>query len=225
VLFANRFQSGLTSSLKLAFNYDKRDNRLFPTNGFLLSGSVEEAPSWLGSQNLFTRLIGIARFYRPLGLGIVFKVNLTAGWIIAPSDKPVPISELFYEGGINSLRGFVFRTVSPICGAGVGPGQPLTPLLCGGDKEFLSNWELEFPILEEAGLRGVVFFDAGNVYAETQNLFDTRTGQPLGLLMAVGFGVRWFTPLGPLRFEWGFPLDPRPIDPPNQLEFTIGNFF
>jgi outer membrane protein insertion porin family len=227
VLFTNRFQSGLTSSLKLAFNYDKRDNRLFPTKGFLLSGSVEEAaPNFLGGTNNFTRFLGTARFYYPAGLGIVLKVNLTAGYILAPPDKPIPISELFYEGGINSLRGYNFRTVSPICGAGVSPGQPLTPLLCGGNKEFLSNWEFEFPILEEAGLRGVLFFDAGNVYSETQNLFATNVkGQPLGLLYSVGFGARWFTPLGPLRFEWGFPLDPRPIDPSNSLQFTIGTFF
>ena len=48
---------------------------------------------------------------------------------------------------------------------------------------------------------------------------------PLGMLHSVGFGVRWFSPIGPLRFEWGFPLTPRPQDGPYDFEFTIGNFF
>lgn len=227
VLLANRFQSGITSSVKASFNWDKRDNRLFPTSGFLLSGSVEEAyPKVLGGTTQFTRLIGIARFYRPLPLGMVFKVNLTAGYILSPPTNPVPVSELFFEGGINSLRGYNFRTVAPIVMAGSSPGQPLTPLLIGGNKELLSNWEIEFPILEDAGLRGVVFFDAGNVYSDTQRFFDPTAPGAAGLLISVGLGARWFTPLGPLRFEWGFALTPRPIDnPPNSLQFTIGNFF
>jgi outer membrane protein insertion porin family len=228
VLLANRFQSGITSSLKASFTYDRRDNRLFPTHGYMFSGSVEEAyPPVLWGTTQFTRLQGVARFYQPIALGLVFKVNFTAGFIYSPPSNPVPVSELYFEGGINSLRGYNFRTVAPIINAGVGPSQPLTPLLIGGNKEFLSNWELEFPIIEEAGLRGVVFFDAGNVYSETQPFFDPsiRPGV-LGLLMSVGFGARWFTPLGPLRFEWGFALTPRPIDnPPNSLQFTIGNFF
>jgi outer membrane protein insertion porin family len=227
VLLANRFQNGLTSSVKFSFTWDRRDNRLFPTNGFMLSGSVEEAPGkYLGGTTDFTRLIGIARFYRPLPLGLVFKVNLTAGYIYSPPTNPVPVSELFFEGGINSLRGYNFRTVAPIIMAGQNPGLPLTPLLIGGNKELLSNWELEFPIIEEAGLRGVIFFDAGNVYSDTQRFFDPTAPGAIGLLMSVGFGARWFTPLGPLRFEWGFALTPRPIDvPPNSLQFTIGNFF
>jgi outer membrane protein insertion porin family len=226
VLFASRFRGGLTSSAKFSFNYDRRDNRLFPTKGFMLNGSVEYAnPRITFSQTEFTRWLGIARFYRPLGAGIVFKVNSTIGYISSPASNPVPVSELFFEGGINSLRGFNFRDIAPRVQAGTSPGAPLTPLLIGGNKELLTNWEIEFPIVEDAGLRGVVFFDAGNVYSESQSLFDPNADGKLGLLMSVGVGARWFTPLGPLRFEWGFPIVKRTIDPTNRLEFTIGNFF
>ena len=226
VPFAGAFTGGRTSSLKASFNYDKRDNRLFPTAGFLLSASGEFAEPYLGSQNLFERYIGIARYYLPLKWGMVAKVNATVGWIHAGGETPVPLSERFFEGGINSLRGFDYRTVSPSMQAGsLQPNAPTQTVLTGGDKELLTNWELEFPLLQEAGLRGVVFFDAGNVYDEQQHLLDSTAPGKFGLLMSVGAGVRWFTPLGPLRFEWGFPLTRRPIDQASRFEFTIGNFF
>ena len=79
-----------------------------------------------------------------------------------------------------------------------------------------------------AGLRGVVFYDAGNVFSEKENFFQSsqRGGTlPLGLFHSTGFGLRWFSPLGPLRFEVGFPLTRRPIDDSYLFEFTIGNFF
>lgn len=226
VLLANRFRGGFTSSLKLSFNWDKRDNRLFPTAGFLISGSVEVAdPTFTFSENEFNRWTGVVRLYRPLPKGIVAKVNLNIGIINSPADNPVPVSELFYEGGINSLRGYDFRQVAPAVEAGTVPGQPLQTIRIGGNKELLSNWELEFPILQAAGLRGVVFFDAGNVYSEDQTFFDSEASGKLGLLMSVGVGARWFTPLGPLRFEWGVPLTRRIGDSSNRFEFTIGNFF
>ena len=99
----------------------------------------------------------------------------------------------------------------------------------GGNKELITNWEIEFPIVESAGVRGVVFYDAGNVFSEKENFFQSaqRGGNlPLGLFHSVGAGLRWFSPLGPLRFEVGFPLTRRPsVDDPYLFEFTIGNFF
>lgn len=225
VLLANRFRGGLTSSIRGSFNFDRRDNRLFPTKGFLLTGSAEFASPYLGSQNEFERYIGVARYYHPLGRGFVFKVNSTFGYIRSPADNPVPVSELFFEGGINSLRGYDFRTIAPTVDAGLTPGGPLVQVAVGGNKEILTNWELEFPVLDEAGLRGVVFFDAGNVWGENQSLFDPDAPGRFGLLMSVGLGARWFTPLGPLRFEFGFPLTRRPGDRASLFEFTIGNFF
>lgn len=226
VLLANRFRGGFTSSLKLSFNWDRRDNRLYPTDGTLLSGSVEVAdPTFTFSENEFNRWTGVFRFYQPLPAGLVFKVNMNVGIINSPLDNPVPVSELFYEGGINSLRGYDFRQVAPAVEAGTAPGVPLQTIRIGGNKELLTNWELEFPILQAAGLRGVVFFDAGNVYSEDQSFLDQNASGKFGLLMSVGVGARWFTPLGPLRFEWGIPLTRRIGDSSNRFEFTIGNFF
>ena len=231
-VLANQFTAGRTSSIRISFNYDKRDNRLFPTNGHLESASAEFASSLLGSQNLFQRFRVIERFYRPLVLGMVFKTNISVGYIRAtdPINHPVAISEKFFEGGINSIRGYTLRSISPTLPiASVSePNAGIVEFPVGGNKELITNWEIEFPIFGAAGLRGVVFYDAGNVFSEKENFFQSsqRGGTlPLGLFHSTGFGVRWFSPLGPLRFEVGFPLTRRPIDDSYLFEFTIGNFF
>jgi outer membrane protein insertion porin family len=101
------------------------------------------------------------------------------------------------------------------------------------------NLEFEFPIIDKVGIRGVVFFDAGNAWNLEQQFCKTtpapqfsRVVTPcfdsssLGYLRtSTGFGIRWFSPLGPLRFEWGFPLAPLPYEESSVFEFTIGNFF
>jgi outer membrane protein insertion porin family len=231
-LLSNQFTSGRTSSIRLSFNYDKRDNRLFPSNGHLESASAEFASSIFGSQNLFQRYRLIERRYWPLGYGFVFKANLSLGYIRAtdPVNHPVAISEKFFEGGINTIRGDLLRSISPTLtiASSLAPDAGLFQFQVGGNKELVTNWEIEFPIFEGAGVRGVVFYDAGNAFSEKENFFQSsqRGGTlPLGLFHSAGFGVRWFSPLGPLRFETGFPLTRRSTDDPYVFEFTIGNFF
>jgi outer membrane protein insertion porin family len=233
----NQFTAGRTSSVRFSFNYDKRDNRLFPTNGHLESASAEFATSLLGSENLFQRYRLIERRYRPLFWGLVAKVNLSLGYIRAtdPVNRPVSISEKFFAGGINSIRGYTLRSISPTKKilASRDPDAGVLDYAVGGNKELITNWEIEFPIVESAGIRGVVFYDMGNVFAEDENFFQSRQRPdangngtlPLGLFHSTGLGVRWFSPLGPLRFEVGFPLTRRPVDDAYLFEFTIGNFF
>ena len=100
-----------------------------------------------------------------------------------------------------------------------GPGGPVTDFVYGGDKLLLFVTEMEFPIYDPAGLRWVVFFDAGNAFSESENYSLTN------LKLDAGFGLRWNSPMGPLRFEWGFPINPDPNDAPVVFNFTVGNFF
>ncbi|WP_198956299.1 outer membrane protein assembly factor BamA [Archangium sp. Cb G35] len=236
VLLANRFLSGVTSSVRFSVTYDKRNNRLFPSKGFIHYGSVEYAPPFLGIGNspfLFTRYTAYSRLYFPMPLGAVFKTNATVGYIQQlDANRPLPISELYYLGGINSVRGYLLRSISPslLAPSSGSPDAPVERLNVGGNKQFILNLELEFPVFEKAGIRGVVFFDAGNAFAANENFFVIRNdrGVPLplaGLFTSVGFGFRWFSPVGPLRFEWGIPLNKRTEDEPILFEFTIGNFF
>jgi outer membrane protein insertion porin family len=240
---ANLFNDGITSSLRPALTWDTRDNRLFPTSGVYLRGSTEIAVGALGSTNEFLRNRFTGRFYYPLGAGFVLKLNTEAGLVTSPSADGVPIFARFFLGGIVDVRGFRFRSI--------GPRAPLTestdpnsvPIVnganIGGNLMFYDNLELEFSILEDVGIRGVIFTDAGNawnlegvycqagarpLYDELNPCFDFPNDL-LNLRTSWGFGLRWFSPLGPLRFEYGFPFAPLPFEETRRFEFTIGNFF
>ena len=226
-----RFRTGtqITSAVRLSLALDRRDNRLFPSKGFYQFASAEFAPDWLGGDLNYARYTLFSRFYFPLPLAMVFKTNTTIGYIAnLDANRRLPVSELYYLGGINTIRGYSLNSISPtilvpIC---TRPDCPATQFVVGGNKEFVLNLELEIPIIPKVGVKGVVFVDAGNSFAVDASFFqDKQHSLPLGLFWSVGFGIRWLSPVGPLRFEWGIPLTRRPIDDPILFEFTIGNSF
>jgi outer membrane protein insertion porin family len=248
---ANLFNAGLTISLRPTLILDTRDNRLFPTSGVYVQASTELASALWGSQVEYWRHRFVGRFYYPLGgsipgqpgSGFVIKLNTEVGYISSPSPFGVPIYQRFFLGGILDIRGFLLRSIGPRLplNSSLDPNSP--PITnganIGGNLEAFMNLELEFPILDKVGIRGVVFFDAGNAW-NTEDQFCKTTPAPqldpliqpcfsaasLGLLRtSAGVGIRWFSPLGPLRFEWGFPLYRLTYEQPYDFEFTIGNFF
>ncbi|HEY6555851.1 MAG TPA: outer membrane protein assembly factor BamA [Polyangiaceae bacterium] len=239
---ANLFNAGLTSSLRPALTYDNRDNRLFPTSGIYLRGSSEWATSYLGSENQFLRHRFVGRFYYPIGAGFVLKLNTEAGHVTSPNQEGVPIFARFFLGGILDVRGYRFRTIGSrlYLNERTDPNSAPIPYGAniGGNLMYFQNLELEFPIVEKVGIRGVVFTDAGNAwnleetycansgvrFAETSPCFDGLSSLA-DMRTSWGFGIRWFSPLGPLRFEWGFPFKTLPYEESSVFEFTIGNFF
>jgi len=232
---ANLFNDGWTSSLRLTITWDTRNNRLFPSDGHLLQGSVEHASKYTFSENEFTRYSGVARWYFPIFWGFVVKTNLTLGYITSTSMEGIPIFEKFFVGGIYTVRGYEPRSIGPetrIMGE-PDPHSSTRYANIGGNKQIIANLELEFPIFPQVNIRGVVFLDAGNAYdqgegllSERYNSGDTTIKETFwGLYWSTGFGFRWFSPIGPLRFEWGIPLTRRPGDKDILFEFTIGNFF
>ena len=248
---ANLFNSGRIVSFRPTITYDTRDNRLFPTSGIFLQASSELSANALGSQFNYIRNHFTGRFYYPLGFGngmpgsgLVLKLNTDVGLITSPDPQGVPIFQRYFLGGILDVRGFFLRSIGPRLPltSGLDPNAP--PISnganIGGNLDAYENLELEFPIVDKVGIRGVVFFDAGNAW-NLEDQFCKTTPAPqfdqvvrpcftfpnsLGLLRtSTGFGIRWFSPLGPLRFEWGFPLSPLPYERHSDFEFTIGNFF
>lgn len=221
-----RFFSGFASSGRLTLNWDTRNNRLFPSRGFVQSASVERTLPEPLSELDYTRYTGVTRWYFELPLRLVFKFQGTIGYI---TGENVPISELYFVGGINSVRGYSLRTISPtvpVAVSGTDPQASTFPFQIGGNKQLVFNTELEFPILERLSVRGVLFYDVGNAFGVDEDFFEFREKDlPLGMFHSVGFGIRWFSPLGPLRFEWGIPLTRRPEDQGILFEFTIGNSF
>jgi outer membrane protein insertion porin family len=241
---ANLFRGGFTSSVRTSLTYDTRDNRLFATRGMFHSLFFEVADNFTGSENIFTRWGGFGRYYRPIWGPFILKLNAELGVVTSRLPQGVPITERYIVGGINDVRGFRPRTLSPLI-LHQNPGEPteLRTLPLGGNMQLIWNSEIEFPLFQRVGISGVVFFDAGNAYnleekwcsreaSEALQLsrkvnpcFDFPQSLTEGIRRSVGFGFRWFSPIGPLRFEWGIPLDRQPGEEPLVFEFTIGNFF
>ncbi len=239
---ANLFNDGFTSAFRPALTYDSRDNRLFPTGGVYLRVSTELADSVFGSHNQYLRNQFTGRFYYPLTSWLVFKLNTEGGLVTSPSKEGVPIFARTFLGGIFDVRGFTFRSIGPRIPL-TSTTDPNSPPLAnganiGGNLSYYQNAELEFSIFDAVGIKGVVFTDAGNAWNLERNYCDATLAQyamtspcfnglsSLALLRTSwGFGLRWFSPMGPLRFEWGFPFKPLPYEQPSVFEFTIGNFF
>lgn len=212
--------SGLTSALSLTLARDTRDNRIYPKKGLMTSVLQEVSGAKLGGNNDFYRVNARNMFYYPVWKGIVFKQFARVGYIKNLSSKGVvPLYERFFVGGANSLRGFNPNTVGPALQIPVAPTGPLQNFVYGGNKLLLFLTELEVPIYDKAGIRGVAFFDAGNSYSENQNYSFTN------MRLDYGLGLRWNSPMGPLRFEFGFPIQRRTGEDSMVFNFTIGNFF
>lgn len=217
---ANLNQVGITSSLALTAAFDNRDDRMFPTKGNVSSLSVEWSGSELGSDFDYVRINAKSRQYFPIGWGIIGKVAASWGYILSPKDRPLPIFERFQVGGIFTVRGFERASLGPSIAVGSArdPNASPSSFKIGGTQQLVLNVEAEFPIFQQIGVRGVVFFDAGNAYD------DGQWPNPLKMRPAAGFGIRWWSPIGPLRFEWGFPLQRQAGEPPVVFEFNIGTF-
>jgi outer membrane protein insertion porin family len=210
-----------TSSVTATLSRDTTDYRLDPSTGMTNSLSVEFAG--LGGTNRFMRYIGQTSQYFPVLFGSVFLIHGTLGHIME-MGAPIPIDEKFYLGGITTIRGYAGRTISPLVllpqtDAVTGDPTGFQRAYLGGDTEAVFNFEYSVPLIKDVGLKGVVFFDTGNAVNGLGNAFST-------FLSSYGFGIRWFSPIGPLRLEYGIPLNPREgIDKHGKLEFSIGNFF
>ena len=239
--------NGVNSAISASIAYDTRNNRLFPSAGHYHILSTEISNKALGSNtNLeYQRYTLNLQRYVPLGYNFVLRFRGQFGYITGNGRQGVQISERFFPGGIYSVRGFNPRSLGPRVNVGY-KGEPFgetTEFVRGGNKETVFNLELEFPLIQAAGIRGVVFTDAGNAFDDNEGFFYINTPRdlqpnaylfgstnpikpPLGLYYSFGFGLRWQSPIGPLRFEWGIPITKvRPGDRSLVFEFTIGNFF
>src|SRR5215467_12005035 len=237
---ANLLRSGITSSARALLSYDSRDNRLFPTKGWYNTISGEVADKFLLSENIFTRYEAVARYFYPIWGPFVLRLKANAGLIASRDPRGVPIFERYFVGGIYDIRGFPPRSLGPVIRAlsDRSPDSSLRNFLVGGNMNVIMNAEIEFPIFDKVGIRGVVFTDMGNAFnLEDQyckikpSSVDPSKDPCIGPLnysayrQSWGFGFRWFSPIGPLRFEWGVPFKTLPGEQPIVFEFTIGNFF
>ncbi len=200
-----------TRSLSMGLTYDSRDRYFNPTRGWLADISVENAGTLLGGDAEYTKFEGSTAYYHPIWKDILIgKIKIGAGYVEEGSDGKLPIWERFFLGGLDSVRGFKYGWVSP--------RDPVTDERIGGEYMGYLQSEMVFPLVQELGLNGVVFYDMGNVWQKDDvDISDTKK--------SVGLGVRWLSPMGPLRIEWGYNLDKDPEDDSSNWEFRMGGSF
>lgn len=197
------------SSIKGQIKRDTRDDAFFPTEGSVENLSAEFAGGPIGGSTYFVKYEADAIKYFPGPWETTFSVRGSTGYVHSYSGKEVPVYERYYLGGINSIRGFQTRSISP--------KDQATGDSIGGKSMVVFNAEFLFPLLPEQNIKGLLFFDMGNAYTGRIDLGDMKK--------SAGTGVRWFSPMGPLRLELGFNLDPKDGESGQEWDFTIGSAF
>ena len=205
-----------TGSIVTSVTRDTRDNYWDPRSGNRNNLSIEYADRFLGGDNILVKYIADTTWYYPLMLdtAVMFHGKYGIGKGLRGDD--LPANEKFYVGGIYTVRGFDYgRATTPSTIS----GDPVTGDLLGADKELIINIEYIIPLVKEAKINGVLFYDAGSGFGRDDSiaLSDLRT--------SAGGGFRWLSPIGPLRLEWGYNLDPRAGERQGIWEFSIGTLF
>lgn len=185
------------------------NNPLNPTKGSQQSVSFEY--SGLGGDEEYHLLEASQVLYQPLLQSeygdLTFSWRTKLGYGVSDNDDPFPLFKRYFPGGINSVRGYKNRRLGP---------KDANGNEYGGAKQLINNFELIFPLINSAGLRGVVFYDAGEAFDDNQNI------RIEDLRRAYGYGIRWTSPLGPIRIEFGFPIDKREGETSMVTLFSFG---
>jgi outer membrane protein insertion porin family len=213
------------STLSATWIRDTRDKPLDASRGFYQTLDLGITAKALGSSANFVRFLGQSSYYKPFG-PTVWANRITLGLAKAFGNSFVPTSESFFSGGETTLRGF------PINGAGPqrtvpACSNPADPSTCvnlqvpiGGRQLFILNTELRFPLGIKEGLGAAVFYDGGNVYSaiNISHFIQDYTS-------TIGVGLRYKTPVGPIRFDIGRNLNPVTGVKATQFYITLGQAF
>lgn len=214
------------STMEVEYLRDTRDNPLDAHHGIYQSFDLGVTPKALGSQADFVRFLGQTAFYAPIRPWLTFANNVRLGLAKPFPGSDVPLSQEFFSGGADSIRGFPINGAGPqravtVCG---NPADSTTCTLIsvpsGGNMLFIINSELRFPIPIKPNLGGAVFYDGGNVYRRINfsEFLNNYTS-------TIGFGLRYRTPVGPIRFDIGHRLTSVGGVNANQYFVTVGQAF
>jgi outer membrane protein insertion porin family len=199
----------IKSSIGAQIKYDSRDQVFQATEGSAHSIDFEFAG--LGGNVGFTKYIAETGWYFPLVWQFIGVLHAKAGYVRELEGKTLPDYGKFYMIGTNGLRGFERDDLSP---------RDKDGDTVGGNKFVQFNAEIRFPLVKEAGVYGVTFFDTGNIKKEGDDikLDDLRE--------SAGLGVRWLSPMGPISLDYGWILDPKSTDnAAGNWEFSMATAF
>ncbi|MDO9117239.1 MAG: outer membrane protein assembly factor BamA [Nitrospira sp.] len=209
-LICRQLGNQTTTGFRTTMFRDTRDYYLDPRTGWRVGGGVDYGTPMLGGSNNFVKYTLDVSKYTPLPFDTRFSVRARVGAIEGIGGKPIPLTERFFVGGINTMRGFVFGRAGPVV--------PNIYSIIGASKELIFNFDYIFTISADAKLNGVIFFDYGKG-------FDDNEKFSLNLRKAAGIEGRWISPFGPLRVAYGLNLAPQPGERTGVFEFTIGSLF
>jgi outer membrane protein insertion porin family len=196
----------VTSLVQGAVSRDSRDNIQAPTRGGTISFVTDVAG--LGGDSQFIKTVASVAHYQPIWLDHILSGRVEGAYGFGWGNEDLPLFERFYLGGSNSIRSYKSRQISP---------KDDTGERIGGTSSVLGNVEYIVPL--PFNVRAALFFDVGNVYGFTTK-FDLTD-----LRMAIGGGLRWLSPFGPIRVDYGFNPDPRPGDRSGAFNFSVGSPF
>jgi len=211
-IITNQIGSQTTTGFRTSLTRDTRDYHMDPRTGWRTSVAFSLGTSYLGGSNDFFKYTFDVNKYTPLPydtrLSVRARYGVVQGLNSDGQTQPVPLTELYFVGGINTMRGFVFGKAGPVTSDNK---------LLGAASELIFNFDYVFTISSEAKLNGVVFFDYGKGFSGDSVSFPLRS--------AAGLEGRWVSPFGPLRAAYGINLDPNPGERKGVFEFTIGTIF
>lgn len=206
------------STLSATYLRDTRDNALDAHRGIYESFQLDFNPKAFGSNFNFTKLLAQTSYYKQIPAGIVWANSLRLG-LEKPFSGHIPVSEKFFSGGGSTLRGFPLNGAGPqrtISACGTTGCFPIT-VPVGGNQLLIINSEFRIPVPLKKGLSAVPFYDGGNVF-RTIGFHGQYTN-------TIGFGVRYATPVGPVRIDLGHNLNAPPGIKSTQIFFTLGQAF
>lgn len=213
-----------SSTVDVGATRDTTDNTFLPTRGTVNSVTVGYSGGPLGGSTDYITYNYASHWFKSLFAGTIFHVKGQAGYVAKNfSDAEVPPWVRFYLGGIDTVRGY--------SGSRISPKDSVSGDRIGGNKTFFTNLEYFIPVSRELNIWSLAFFDAGNAWDDDQPYFkDTKDREgkslPLGLYKSVGIGLRWNSPFGPLRVEYGYPLDKLANSSDSgRFEFKMGGAF
>jgi outer membrane protein insertion porin family len=211
--FVNTFGS-ITNSVILSAGWarDTRDSILFPTRG-LLQSALAEWGTPIGDLSYY-KLNYLAQWFTPLPFGLVWMLRGDFGYGGGIGDKPLPFFKAYYAGGVGSVRGYETASLGP---------QDSQGNTIGGRRKIVANSEFFFPLpgmkAGDQSVRLSIFTDAGEIY-------DNGSQPQLeSFRYSAGLGVAWNSPIGPLKFSYGLPLNKKPTDRVQKFQFQVGTVF
>jgi outer membrane protein insertion porin family len=197
----------VTSSMIFSVVRDSKDRPWNTRSGSYNLLSFQYAGGLLGGDIYFNRYEATTQWFIPFYWDSAFMVEGRWGYMQEREGRTIPSYQLYRIGGIATVRGYDQDSISPTAPNGD---------TIGGPKMMIYNFEYRFPLLKEQGVIGVVFFDMGNVFTQSENYTFTNIPK------SAGGGFRWYSPLGPIRLEYGYILNRRPGDPTGNVEFQVG---